>query len=57
MPAQQRLHINTKAAVHRLEMSDRFPSPHDREVLPSMLYRIEQIREVPGRVRSRHIRH
>ena len=41
----------------RLEMGNRFASPHDREVLTSMLDGIEQISEVPGGVRRRHIRH
>ena len=57
MPAQQVLDVGATAPLHRLEMGDRLASSDDREVLASVLYRVEQVREVAGGVGCRDIRH
>jgi hypothetical protein len=41
MATEQRLYVGANAATHGLEMRDRLAAPYDREVLASMLDRVE----------------
>jgi hypothetical protein len=57
MTAQHRFHVLAEASIHGFEMRDRLSSPDDCEMLAAMLYRVEEISEVPSCVRGRYVRH
>ena len=57
MTAQQCLDVDAQTAVHRFEVRDGLASPHDREVLASMLDGVEEIGKVPGCVGRGYLRH
>lgn len=57
MAPQQGFHIGSQPASGRLEVSDGLSAPDDREVLASMLDRVEDVGEVPGGVGRTYLRH
>jgi len=57
MPSQQGLDFGASAGMHRIELGHDLAPAHDREVLTSVLYCIEDVGEVPCRIGSTHIRH
>lgn len=57
MPAEESLRTHTPPSARRLEMRDRLATTHDREVLATVLHRVEQVGKVPSGVGRCHIRH
>jgi len=57
MTEQQGFDLVAPAAVHRVELGDHLASADNREVLASVLDRVEDVGEVSGGVGSAHFRH
>jgi hypothetical protein len=54
---QQSLDVCAFAGADGVELRDDLASAHDREVLTSVLYGVEDVGEVPGCIGSAHLRH
>lgn len=57
MASQQGLRIGAQPGSGRLEVGDGLSAPYDGEMLASVLYRVEDVGEVPGCVGRTYLRH
>lgn len=57
MTLQQGLDFGASARVHGVDLSHHLSPTHDREVLASMLYCVEDVGEVPGSVGGAYLWH
>jgi len=57
MALQERFHVSTSTAAHRLELSDGLSAADDREMLAAVFDSVEKVGEVAGSVGSGDLRH